>query len=163
MTDIEKKVIELLQEDARFSADKIARMVGSDAGTITNVIKSLENRGIIVKYSAVINNVKMDEEVVDALIEVKVTPKANRGFDALAEQILDFAEVKDVYLLSGSYDFVVTLEGKTLRDVAMFVSEKLSAIDDVISTATHFILKQYKQGGVILNKGESAKRIAVHV
>lgn len=163
MEVIEKKILALLQEDARYSAEKIALMLGSTAKEVTAVIKSLEARGVIVKYSAVISHEKMDEEFVDALIEVKVTPKANRGFDALAEQILSFPEVKDVYLLSGSYDFVVTLEGKTLRDVAMFVSEKLSAIDDVVSTTTHFILKQYKQGGVILNNGEGTKRLLVHV
>lgn len=162
MQAIEKKVLSLLNEDARYTAAKIAVMLGISEAEVAAIIKKFEANGVIVKYAAVINNEKLDEDFVDALIEVKVTPKTNRGFDAIAQQLLKFDEVKNVYLLSGSYDFMVTLEGKSLRDVAMFVSDRLSVIEDVLSTVTHFILKQYKQNGIILDKGDGPKRMPIH-
>ena len=116
----------------------------------------------IVKYTAIINTERTGEDFIDALIEVKVTPQARSGFDSIAEEIYKFPEVKAVYLVSGTYDLAITLESKTARDVSLFVSERLSTIDSVIGTTTHFIRKQYKESGVIMNGEDSTKRMAVH-
>ena len=116
----------------------------------------------MVKYTAIINDEKLDKDLVEAFIEVKVSPQHNRGFDAIAEDIYQFEEVKSLYLMSGAYDLAVIVEGKTLKEVAMFVSEKLSSLDKVISTATHFILKKYKDAGVLLN-GRNNKRLPIYV
>lgn len=150
MNSLEKKIIALLKEDARYSADTLAIMLGVDKKEVADTVKSLENKGIIVKYSAVINTEKTGEDYVDALIEVKCTPQARSGFDSIAKEIYKFPEVKSVYLMSGTYDLCIQLESKTVRDVSLFVSERLSTIDSVTGTATHFIMKQYKEGGVIL-------------
>ena len=124
--------------------------------------KKLEEEGIICGYHTLINWDKTSIDKVSALIEVKVTPQPRRGFDAIAEEIYRLEEVKAVYLMSGTYDLAITLESKTMRDVSLFVSERLAPIDAVISTATHFIMKQYKEGGVILDNGEVSGRLPVH-
>ncbi len=157
MTQLEKKVIALLKDDARRSASEIATLLGVEEKEITSIISTLEKQGIIVKYSAIINTEKTGEDYVDALIEVKCTPQARSGFDAIAKEIYKFPEVKSVYLMSGTYDLCIQLESKTVRDVSLFVSERLSTIESVTGTATHFIMKQYKEGGVILN-GETDRR-----
>lgn len=162
MDELKKKILKLLKEDARFSASEIAAMVGKSEKEVADAIKEMENSGIIVKYTAVVNTEKTGEDYVDALIEVKVTPQPRRGFDAIAEEIYRLEEVKAVYLMSGTYDLAITLESKTMRDVSLFVSERLAPIDAVISTATHFIMKQYKEGGVILDNGEVSGRLPVH-
>lgn len=150
MTDLEKKIINLLEMDARYSPATIAVMLGITETEVKEIIESLETRGVIVKYTAVINQALTDTDYVDALIEVTVTPQKRSGFDHIAEEICRSEMVKNVYLMSGSYDIAITIEGKTVRDIALFVSERLAAIDCVVSTTTHFILKQYKNGGVIL-------------
>ena len=162
MDELKKKILKLLKEDARFSASEIAAMVGKTEKEVASAIAEMENSGIIVKYTTVVNTEKTGEDYVDALIEVKVTPQPRRGFDAIAEEIYRLEEVKAVYLMSGTYDLAITLESKTMRDVSLFVSERLAPIDAVISTATHFIMKQYKEGGVILDNGEVSGRVPVH-
>ena len=162
MEKLEKKVLDLLQEDARYTASKIAVLLGKSEKDIEAAIKSLEAQGIIVKYSAVVNTEKTGEDFVDALIEIKVTPQARSGYDAIAEQIISFDEVKDVYLMSGAYDIMVTIEARTIRDIALFVSDKLSVIDGVVGAATHFILKKYKESGVDLQPQDNNKRIMMH-
>ncbi|HEY8419681.1 MAG TPA: Lrp/AsnC family transcriptional regulator [Clostridia bacterium] len=162
MTKLEQDIIKILTEDSRRAPKEIAVMLGADEQKVKDTIKSLEDKGIIVKYTAVINEEKLGKDLVEAFIEVKVTPQHNRGFDAIAEEIYQFEEVKSLYLMSGAYDLAVIVEGKTLKEVAMFVSQKLSTLDKVISTATHFILKKYKDGGVLLN-GELNKRLPVYV
>lgn len=161
MTKLEKNIISLLKEDARYTYAQLASMLGSDESTIEKTVKGLEKSGIIVKYSAIINTEKTGEDYVDALIEVKCNPQARSGFDAIAKEIYNFPEVKAVYLMSGTYDLCITLESKTVRDVSLFVSERLSTIESVTGTATHFIMKQYKEGGVIMADDEK-KRISIH-
>ena len=152
MDQLKKSVIELLKEDARYSAKKIAVMLGKEEKEVATAIK----------YTAVVNTDKTGEDYVDALIEVKVTPQPRSGFDAIAEEINRFDEVKAVYLMSGTYDLTVMLESKTIRDISLFVSERLATIDSVVGTATHFIMKKYKDGGVILESEELKNRLAVH-
>ncbi len=159
MEKLKGKILKLLSEDCRHSPEKIALMLGADASQVKAAIEEMEKSGAIVKYSAILNEDKLSEDRVEALIEVKVTPQKSRGFDAIAEEIYRFPEVKSLFLMSGGFDFTVVIEGKNLKDVALFVSEKLSAIENVISTATHFILKKYKLEGVIVNGYDSNKRI----
>ena len=161
MEKLKSDLIALLQEDSRYSPAKLATMLGTSEGDIRRALSEMERDGLIVKYSAVINAEKTGVEFVHALIEVRVTPQQSSGFDAIARQIYNFDNVKSVYLMSGGYDLAVMIEGKTLREVAMFVSERLSTIDGVISTATHFLLKKYKTEGVVLEPNEPVKRIAV--
>ena len=162
MDELKKSVIELLKEDARYSAKDIAVMLGKAEKDVVAAIKDLEDTGVIVKYTAVVNTDKTGEDYVDALIEVKVTPQPRSGFDAIAEEINRFDEVKAVYLMSGTYDLTVMLESKTIRDISLFVSERLATIESVIGTATHFIMKKYKDGGVVLESEELKNRLAVH-
>lgn len=162
MTELKKSVIKLLKEDARYSASDIAVMLGKEEKEIKTIIEELENSGIIAKYTAVINNEKTGEDFVDALIEVKVTPQARSGFDAIAEEICRYDEVKAVYLMSGTFDLAIMLQSRTMRDISLFVSERLARIESVVSTATHFIMKQYKEGGVLLFDGDDSFRIPMH-
>ena len=160
--DLKKKILNALSEDARISAEKLAVMFGTEKEVVENAIAEMEEDGVIVKYTAVINNEKMGEQLVDALLEVKVTPQARAGFEKIAEDLACFPEVKSVFLMSGTYDFSVSLEGKTMREVAEFISEKLSGIECVTSVITHFILKKYKDGGVVLCENKTSKRITIH-
>ena len=162
MNELKKSVLKLLQEEARYTAKEIAVMLGKTENEIKDVVKDLEDSGVIVKYTAVVNTEKTGEDCVDALIEVKVTPQAMSGFDSIAEEIYRFDEVKAVYLMSGTYDLAITLESKTMRDVSLFVSERLAPIDAVVGTATHFIMKKYKEGGVVLDDGEQVNRLLIH-
>ncbi|MGN1096542.1 MAG: Lrp/AsnC family transcriptional regulator [Christensenellales bacterium] len=159
MDKLQKDIINVLTEDARLTAKKIAQMLGKTEKEVAEAIADMENSGIIVKYTT-ITNVDEDSADVQALIEVKVTPERSKGFEAIAEEISSFDEVDSVSLMSGGYDFCVILKGKSLREVAMFVSERLSTLNGVISTATHFILKKYKIDGVKLNV-DSEHRMAV--
>ena len=159
MDKLQKDIISVLTEDARLTAKKIAQMLGKTEKEVSEAIADMENGGIIVKYTT-ITNVDEDSADVQALIEVKVTPERSKGFEAIAEEISSFDEVDSVSLMSGGYDFCVILKGKSLREVAMFVSERLSTLNGVISTATHFILKKYKIDGVKLNV-DSEHRMAV--
>jgi len=155
-------IIRLLSDDAKLPISSVATAIGKGEEETSKLIKELEDEGIIVKYSAIINTNKLEDNRVDALIEVKVTPQKTKGFDQLAQEIYCFDEVKSVYLMSGAYDLAVFIEGKSLKEVAMFVSEKLSAMNSVIGTATHFILKKYKQNGVCFEDAAESKRLAVN-
>lgn len=161
MTALEKDILALLTNDARLSAKAIAAMLSTDENTVKNAVANMEEQGIIVKYSAITNNEKAEDMLVEALIEVKVTPKKKEGFDGIAKQIAAFPEVKSVYLMSGAYDLAVLIEDKTLQQVSRFVSERISTFDGVISTATHFILKKYKIEGVLTEKEDADNRILV--
>lgn len=149
MTEVKQAVIRLLEDNARYSYEELARLAGCSVQEAKDIVKELEDSGAIVKYATIFDNDAIEREVVEALIEVRVTPQKHRGFDAIAEDIYRFDEVKSLYLMSGGYDLAVFVECKTLRAVANFVSDKLSTLDTVLSTATHFILKKYKVEGAI--------------
>ncbi len=157
----EREILEILQDNSRLTPGQIAAMLGADQAEIENRIKALEEKRVIVKYHTLINWEKAGEEVVSALIEVKVTPQRGAGFDNVAERIYRFPEVKAVYLMSGRYDISVLIEGKTMKEVALFVATKLATIENVQSTATHFVLKKFKQEGVILEDKEDDRRLVI--
>jgi DNA-binding Lrp family transcriptional regulator len=161
MTELKMKILELLKEDARRSAELIATMLDAPAAEVKQAIAEMEQDHVIVKYATVTNWSKVDEEKVTALIEVQITPERGRGFEGIAERIYLYPEVKSVYLMSGAYDLLVEVQGKTLKDVASFVSNKLSPIDAVLSTKTFFILKKYKQDGIIFEEHEDDHRLPV--
>ena len=161
VNDFELNILEILKEDARTEPSRIAVMTGSDENTVRESIRSMEARGILVKYPAMINWDLAGGEEVEALIEVRVTPQRDQGFDAIAERIYRFEEVSSVYLMSGAYDLMVLVRGKTIKQLALFVSEKLSTLEHVNSTATHFVLKKYKNEGVILEGVRRDERLAV--
>jgi len=162
MEALKKKLLNLLEEDARYSHKQLAAMTGADEEAVAIAVRELEENGVIVKYSAIINSESLNQNIVQALIEVRVTPKKLRGFDAVAEEINNYPEVRSLYLMSGGFDIAIFVEGKTLADISRFVSEKLSVIDGVLSTATHFILKKYKIEGQITVKSEGAERQIIH-
>ena len=161
VNDFELNILEILKEDARTAPERIAVMTGSDPSTVREAIAGMEKRGIIVKYPAMINWDLAGGEEVEALIEVRVTPQRDQGFDAIAERIYRFEEVSSVYLMSGAYDLMVLVRGRTIKQLALFVSEKLSTLENVNSTATHFVLKKYKNEGVILEGVRRDERLAV--
>ena len=161
MDALKLKILELLKEDARRSADLIATMLGTAEDEVARAISEMEADKVIVKYATVVNWSKVDDEKVTALIEVQITPERGRGFDAIAERIYLYPEVKSVYLMSGAYDLLVEIEGSSLKQVASFVSNKLSPIDRVLSTKTNFILKKYKQDGIIFEDQEDDHRMLV--
>jgi DNA-binding Lrp family transcriptional regulator len=161
MDEFKAKIIDLLKEDARRTPALLATMLGESEAEVAKAIKELEDEHVIVKYATVVNWAKVDSEKVTALIEVQITPERGRGFDAIAERIYLYPEVKSVYLMSGAYDLLVEIEGKTLKEVASFVSNKLSPIDRVLSTKTHFILKKYKQDGIIFEDHEDDQRLLI--
>lgn len=145
------EILKLIENNARLSYDQIATMVGTDAATVQAEIKKMENDGIILSYNTIVNWERTEAEAVTAMIDVKLTPQADKGFDRVAEKIYNFPEVKSVYLMSGAYDLSVIIEGKTMKEVAFFVSQKLAPIESVISTATHFVLHKYKDTGVLFS------------
>jgi len=147
MQKMEMHILEILTDDARTSVGQIAAMLGLSEDAVQAAIAGLEEQRIILKYPALINWEKVDVEEVEALIEVRVTPERDHGFDAIAEQIYRFEEVRNVYLMSGGYDLLVMLKSSSLKKLALFVAQKLSTIDGVLSTATHFVLKRYKSEG----------------
>lgn len=161
MSELEEQILDLLKEDARRSPEMLATMLGEEQQKVEQAIKKMEQDKIIVKYAPVINWSMVNDNKVTALIEVQITPERGRGFDALAERIYMFPEVKAVYLMSGSYDLQVEIEGNTLKEVASFVSNRLSTLDSVLSTKTHFILKKYKQDGIIFEEVDKDHRMPV--
>lgn len=161
MTKLRNEILRLLREDSRFTAADIAKFTGTDEATVAKETAALEEAGVIRKYTVIIDEDLAEKNDVEALIEVKVSPMYKHGFDSIAEDIYQFDEVKNVYLMSGAYDLMVIIEGRSLKEVARFVSEKLSVMDKVLSTATHFILKKYKVDGVCM-KDRGSDRQAVH-
>lgn len=146
---MDRKILEMLEADGRLTAKQIALMLHKEEGEIRDMIEKFEKEGIILGYKAIVDWDKTDREYATALIELKVTPQYNRGFDAIAERIYNYPEVQSVYLMSGAYDLCVILEGKTIREVALFVAQRLAPLEAVLSTATHFVLRKYKDKGVI--------------
>ena len=143
------EILRLLENDAKLSAEQLAVMLDSDKEAIEREICELEENGTILGYKTVVDWEKTDIESVTAMIDVKLTPQRDRGFDRVAEKIYNYPEVKSVYLMSGAYDLSVLIEGKTMKEVAFFVSQKLAPIESVMSTATHFVLHKYKDKGVL--------------
>ncbi len=137
---------------------KIAQMLGSTEEEVQSIIRGLEKDNIIVGYKTLINWERTDREFVDALIELKITPQRGEGFDKVAEKIYKYPQVKSLYLMSGAYDLAVMIEGRTMKDVALFVAEKLAPMDHILSTATHFVLKKYKNDGLIFYDNEEDTR-----
>ena len=142
------KLLKVLEDNANLTPEQLAVMCNKEVGDIKKFIEQNEKDGVILGYKTMIDWDKTDREYVTALIEVKITPQRDRGFDRVAEIIYNYPEVQSLYLMSGSYDLCVLIEGKTMREVAYFVAQKLATIDDVISTATHFVLRKYKDKGV---------------
>ena len=147
--NINIELLEIIEKDARLTNDQIAVMLDKDKGDINKIIEEYVENGVILGYKALVDWDKTSREYVNAVIELKVTPQPDRGFDRVAERIYNYPEVQSLYLMSGSYDLLVILEGKTMREVALFVAQKLAPIQGVLSTATHFVLRKYKDKGVI--------------
>ena len=143
------EILEILEKNSRQTPAEIAAMLGKSEAAVRDAIRKYEEDHVITAYTTLVNWEKTDYERVTALIEVKVTPARDRGFDKVAERIYGFPEVKACYLMSGGFDLTVVIEDKTMKEVALFVAEKLAVIPDVNSTATHFILKKYKDNGVV--------------
>lgn len=144
-------LLNLLDENARLTTAQLAVMLNKTEDEVENAIAAYEKQGIIRGYKALINWEKVDENKASALIELRVSPKRDRGFDEIANRVMQFNEVESVYLMSGGYDLAVKVHGRSMQEIAMFVMRRLSTLDSVLSTATHFILTRYKDGGVILN------------
>jgi DNA-binding Lrp family transcriptional regulator len=159
LSNEELEILKLIEENHKISEETIALMVMSSEETVRKTIKKLEEEKVIVSYPALIDWSKVEgQENIIAMIDVKVTPKRGVGFDEVAERIYRFPEVTSLYLMSGAYDLSITIEGQTMNQIATFVAEKLSTIDNVISTTTHFMLKKYKHDGVIFGSGDDKDR-----
>ncbi len=156
-----EKVLAAIDKNSKLSAADLAVMLGSTQEEITAILKELEEETIICGYPTLINWDKVNCERVTALIEVKVTPQRGLGFDKIAERIYQFDEVQSLYLMSGGFDLTVIIEGKTMREVASFVSEKLAPMEAVLSTATHFVLKKYKEHGLPLVQKKQDERMLI--
>lgn len=153
-----KEILKILEEDSRTTVKKIATMTGLSSAEVSKQIKQAEKDGTILKYKTMINWEKVGEEQVMALIEVRVAPQRDVGFDSIAERIYRFPQARTVYLLSGTYDLFVLVVGKTMREVAEFVSRKLAPLEGVQGTVTHFVLKRCKEDGEIIEGKEEVKR-----
>ncbi|WHY66430.1 Lrp/AsnC family transcriptional regulator [Neobacillus sp. SuZ13] len=159
LTNEELEILKLIEENHKISEETIALMVMSSEESVRKTIKKLEEEKVIVSYPALIDWSKVEgQENIVAMIDVKVTPKRGVGFDEVAERIYRFPEVTSLYLMSGAYDLSITIEGQTMNQIATFVSEKLSTIENVISTTTHFMLKKYKHDGVVFGSSDDKDR-----
>ena len=152
------KILKALEDNATLTPEQLAVMFDKEQGEIKEMIRKYEADGIILGYKAMIDWDKTDREYVTALIEVKMTPQRDRGFDRVAEKIYNYPEVQSLYLMSGGYDLCVQIEGKTMKEVAYFVAGKLATIEEVVSTATHFVLRKYKDKGVVYGIEECDER-----
>ncbi|WP_245807686.1 Lrp/AsnC family transcriptional regulator [Halobacillus massiliensis] len=163
MNEKEVELLKLIEKNANLEVEKIAKLMGISIEEVRELIDGLEEKKAILGYSTLIDWAKvLDKEDVTAMVDVKVTPARGVGFDKVAERIYRFPEVNSVYLMSGSYDLSVSVKGKTMMDIGNFISEKLSTLDSVISTTTHFVLKKYKHDGIILHDDDDDdKRIVV--
>lgn len=153
-----EKILAVIEKNSRIDLKELAILLGENEVNVASEISNMEKEGIICGYHTLINWDNTSTEKVVALIEVKVTPQRGMGFDKIAERIYQFSAVSAVYLMSGSFDFTVIVEGKTMREVAQFVSDKLSPMESVLSTGTHFILKKYKEHGTILTENKTDER-----
>ena len=156
-----EKILASIDKNSRIDLKDLAALLGESETAVANEIADMEKENIICGYHTMINWDNTGDEKVIALIEVKVTPQRGMGFDKIAERIYQYSEVNSVYLMSGAFDFTVIIEGKTMREVAQFVSEKLSAMDSVLSTATHFVLKKYKDHGTIMYEKPGDERMMI--
>ncbi|CAM3400642.1 MULTISPECIES: Lrp/AsnC family transcriptional regulator [Saccharibacillus] len=154
-------ILELLEEDARRTPQLLSTMLNVPEEEVREAVAELEGDRVIVKYATVVNESKVNDEKVTALIEVQITPERGRGFEGIAERIYLYPQVKSVFLMSGAYDLLVEVDGLSLKEVASFVSDKLSPIESVLSTKTHFILKKYKQNGIIFEEHEEDRRLMI--
>ncbi len=155
------ELLKILESNALESREDIARMLGLSAAEVSQRITEYEKRGVIRGYQAILNEDQLELDKVTAVIEVKVTPQREGGFDTISERIGRFPEVRSAYLMSGTYDLLLFVEGRTLREVAAFVSERLSPLEGVLSTSTHFMLKTYKRFGVLMHQPGSDERLTV--
>ena len=153
-----KKLLKLLEKNALLSERELALMCEKEEGDIKKMIDEYEKEGVILGYTTVIDWDKIDSEQVNALIELKVSPQRDSGYDAIAEKIYNYTEVDSLYLMSGGYDLAVLLHGKTMREIAVFVAQKLATLEAVTSTATHFVLRKYKDHGVVFGAAEIDER-----
>lgn len=153
-----ERILKTIEKNSRISIKELAVLLGEEEINVANEVAAMEAEGIICGYHTLINWEQTSLEKVNALIEVRVTPQRGQGFDTIAERIYNYPEVDAVYLISGGYDLLVSLEGKSLKAISSFVSDKLSTLDSVLSTATHFVLKKYKDHGTILSKKEDDER-----
>jgi len=161
VTHMQQEILDILQKNSRISDEELAVMLGTDVATVKAAIKDMEEKGIITGYKTLIDWEKAQEEIVVAYIEVRVTPQRGQGFFKVAERIYQYPQVTACCLMSGGFDLFVVVEGKTMKEVALFVAEKLATIDSVLSTSTHFVLKKYKENGVIFNRPRKDEREAV--
>ncbi len=155
------ELLKILQTNALESHESIGRMLGIPAAEVEQRIREYEKKGVIRGYQAILNEDRLELDKVTAVIEVKVTPQREGGFDTIAHRISRFPEVRSAYLMSGAYDLLLFVEGRTLREVASFVSERLSPLEGVLSTSTHFMLKTYKRFGVLMHQENSDERLSV--
>lgn len=156
-----KEILELMELNAKITEQEIAVMLEMDLADVRKKIKEMEDNKIILRYITLVNWEKVGEEKVSAFIEVRTTPQRDVGFDSVAERIYRFPEVRSVRLMSGTYDLAVFIEGRTMREVSNFVATKLATIEGVVSTTTHFVLKTYKQDGVIIEDDEEDRRLVI--
>ena len=161
MNDTRRQILNYIERNCKVNLGELAILLGTDEVTVINEIDAMEQEKIICGYHTMIDWDKAGVDQVNALIEVTVTPQRGSGFESIAERIYNYPEVTSVYLISGTYDFLVTIEGKSLMEISRFVSERLAPINDVMGTATHFILKKYKDHGTILAEKTKAERMLV--
>jgi DNA-binding Lrp family transcriptional regulator len=155
------EILSLLQADARLAPDQIAAMIGETPAAVSTAIAELEEQGVLLRYTALVDWDKVAADKVIAVIDVKIHPQRDVGFDRLAQRIARFAEVRSCYLMSGAYDLFVEVEAPSLKEVSRFVSERLSTMEGVVSTTTHFVLKRYKHDGVLFGGAEPDERLPV--
>ncbi len=156
-----EKILTIIEKNARLTVKDIAQILGEDEALVAHELELMEEEHIVCGYHTLINWDKTKDERVDALIEVKVTPQRGMGFDSIAERIYQYDEVDALYLMSGAFDFTVMIKGTTMKEVANFVAMKLSPMDSVLSTATHFVLKRYKDHGTVIEQPRKDERMKV--
>lgn len=152
------EILHLLENDSRLTADQLSVMLNKEIGDIKRMITTYEKDGVILGYKALVDWDKTDREYVTALIELKVAPQRDRGFNKVAEKIYNYPEVQSLYLMSGSFDLAVFIEGKTMKEVAFFVAQKLAPIEGIIATSTHFVLQKYKDKGTVYRRAPEDMR-----
>ncbi len=154
-------LLKLLESDARATPETLAKQLDTTPAEVVSQMKELEEKRVILAYKAIVDDDKANRDTVKAVIEVKITPERDGGFDRIAHRVARYPEVTSLFLMSGGYDLLVFIQGKSMREVAMFVSEKLATVHGVLSTATHFMLKPYKEQGVMLSSESAPDRLSV--
>ena len=152
------EMLRFLEKDGRLTPEELAVMCGREVDDIKSAVNTFERDGVILGYQAIIDWDKTDKEYVNALIELKITPRRDKGFEAVAEKISNYPEVQSLYLMSGGFDLMLGIEGKTMKEVAYFVAEKLATLEDVIATSTHFVLRKYKDKGIVYGPEQKDER-----